>query len=207
MIGKIIGIVDQISDDNAIILVNNIGFVVFCAKNVLLELQNAKNNQLQISLITETIVKEGAIELYGFLNSLEKTWFLELNKVQSVGAKVALKILSAFSVNEIAQALIVENSKLFLQVSGIGPKLANRIIMELKNSPKKIGFNLEQISDNSANLSHNQVNNLNDALLALESLGYKKFEATKIVNLLISQNPEITLENLITSSLRELSKI
>ena len=149
MIGKISGIVDEIGEDFAIIDVMGIGLIIFCSTKTLAEIKLIKNSQshdsIKISLITETIIKEGSIELYGFLRKIEKIWFLELHKVQGVGAKMALKILSSFNIEELAQCLISGDIKSFLKISGIGTKLANRLVTELKDSPKKLGIDLVEI--------------------------------------------------------------
>lgn len=212
MIGKISGIVDEIGEDFAIIDVMGIGLIIFCSTKTLAEIKLIKNSQshdsIKISLITETIIKEGSIELYGFLRKIEKIWFLELHKVQGVGAKMALKILSSFSIEELAQCLISGDIKSFLKISGIGTKLANRLVTELKDSPKKLGIDLSSFNLDDKNIeflnNHQEISN--DAVSALENLGYRKLDCLKIINLIIKNNPEITLESLITNSLRELSK-
>ena len=212
MIGKISGIIDEIGEDFAIIDVMGIGLIIFCSTKTLAEIKLIKNSQsldsIKISLITETIIKEGSIELYGFLRKIEKIWFLELHKVQGVGAKMALKILSSFSIEELAQCLISGDVKSFLKISGIGTKLANRLVTELKDSPKKLGIDLSSFNLDDKNIeflnNHQEISN--DAVSALENLGYRKLDCLKIINLIIKNNPEITLESLITNSLRELSK-
>lgn len=212
MIGKISGIVDEIGEDFAIIDVMGIGLIIFCSTKTLAEIKLIKSSQshdsIKISLITETIIKEGSIELYGFLRKIEKIWFLELHKVQGVGAKMALKILSSFSIEELAQCLISGDVKSFLKISGIGTKLANRLVTELKDSPKKLGIDLSSFNLDDKNIeflnNHQEISN--DAVSALENLGYRKLDCLKIINLIIKNNPEITLESLITNSLRELSK-
>jgi len=212
MIGKISGIVDEIGEDFAIIDVMGIGLIIFCSTKTLAEIKLIKNSQshdsIKISLITETIIKEGSIELYGFLRKIEKIWFLELHKVQGVGAKMALKILSSFNIEELAQCLISGDIKSFLKISGIGTKLANRLVTELKDSPKKLGIDLSSFNLDDKNIeflsNHQEISN--DAVSALENLGYRKLDCLKIINLIIKNNPEITLESLITNSLRELSK-
>ena len=157
----------------------------------------------EISLIIETLVKEDAIELYGFFSEVEKIWFLELTKVQGVGAKMGQKILSALTIEDLAKALISSDIKSFSQISGIGPKLASRLTTELKDSPKKLGIEYSAPL-NSQKIPDNQI--ASDALSALENLGYKKHNILQVINFLLEENSKITLENLITSSLRELSK-
>ena len=206
MIGKLRGNIDQINDDRCILDVNGVGYLVFIShKTAQFFRQNQTN--LAISLVIETIVKEDAIELYGFVHEIEKIWFLELMKVQGVGAKMAQKILSALTIEELAKALTVGDIKSFNNISGIGPKMASRLTTELKESAKKLGINVSlDFNENltNQNFSSNQI--ISDAVSALENLGYKKHDCLKIINYVFSQDEKITLENLITQSLRELSK-
>lgn len=206
MIGKLRGFIDSITEDKCIIDVNGVGYVVFLSGKTAASLKQFSRDK-EISLTIETAVKEDAIELYGFVSEIEKIWFLELTKVQGVGNKMGQKILSALSIEDLAKALISSDIKTFSNISGIGPKLAARLTTELKDSPKKLGidfnFNVEK-SENFQEISGNQI--ATDALSALENLGYKKHDCLRVINFLIEQNSKVTLENLITSSLRELSK-
>ena len=138
MIGKLRGFIDSISDDKCVIDVAGVGYVVFLSHKTAAFLRQFPREK-EISLIIETLVKEDAIELYGFFSEVEKIWFLELTKVQGVGAKMGQKILSALAIEDLAKALISSDIKTFSQISGIGPKLASRLTTELKDSPKKLG--------------------------------------------------------------------
>lgn len=205
MIAKLFGLLDSIYDDKCIINVNGVGYLVFLSSKTAQSLKRIEDKK-EISLIIETAVKEDAIELYGFISEVEKTWFLELTKVQGVGNKMGQKILSYFSIDDLTKAIISKDIKAFSQVSGVGLKLASRLVVELKDAPKKLGngnFKFDEISENS-NFSTSEI--ANDALSALENLGYKKHDCLKVINLGLQENPEMTLENLITFSLRNLSK-
>jgi len=206
MIGKLRGNIDQVNDDRCILDVNGVGYLVFIShKTAQFFRQNQAN--LAITLVIETIVKEDAIELYGFVHEIEKIWFLELMKVQGVGAKMAQKILSALTIEELAKALTVGDTKSFNNISGIGPKMASRLTTELKESAKKLGINISlDFNENLNNQSFSSNQIISDAVSALENLGYKKHDCLKIINYVFSQDEKITLENLITQSLRELSK-
>ena len=204
MIGKLSGITEFITEDTCIINVSGVGYVVFISQKTsnLLKNQNHNSPQQLTNLLISTIVKDATIELYGFLSFDEKSWFLELNKVQGVGAKMAQKILSALEINEIAQALITADTKLFTTISGVGNKLATRITNELKDSPYKLNYIIENQNKNFITANKNT----SDAISALENLGYRKTDCLNIINNLIKNQPKITLEQLITNSLRELSK-
>jgi Holliday junction DNA helicase RuvA len=206
MIGKLRGNIEQINEDRCILDVNGVGYLVFISQKTAQFFRQNQTN-LGISLVIETIVKEDAIELYGFVHEIEKIWFLELMKVQGVGAKMAQKILSALTIEELAKALTVGDIKSFNNISGIGPKMASRLTTELKESAKKLGINVSLDFNenlNNQNFSSNQI--ISDAVSALENLGYKKHDCLKIINYVFTQDEKITLENLITQSLRELSK-
>ena len=206
MIGKLRGFIDSITEDKCVIDVSGVGYLVFLSSktaNLLRQLPKEK----EVSLIIETSVKEDAIELYGFASEIEKIWFLELTKVQGVGNKMGQKILGAFEITDLAKALISSDVKAFSQISGIGPKLATRLATELKDSPKKLGIDISfdlKKSENLQEITGNQI--AADALSALENLGYKKHDCLRVINFLIEQKSSVTLENLITASLRELSK-
>ncbi len=206
MIAKLKGYIDSIEEDQAIIDVSGVGYLVFISSKTGNFLKQFPKGD-QISLTIATVVKEDAIELYGFINKIEKLWFHELTKVQGVGNKVALKILSFFNIEELAGALITSDVKSFTKIAGIGPKLAARIVGELKESPKKLGLATD-FGINFTNQQNSKIDNqiVDDAISALENLGYKKSDTYKIIVGLINQNQEITLESLITGSLRELSK-
>ncbi len=206
MIGKLRGFIDSVFEDKCVIDVNGVGYVVFLSAKTATEIRGIPRDR-EISLIIETSVKEDAIELYGFTSEIEKIWFLELTKVQGVGNKMGQKILSALNIQDLAKALISSDIKTFSSISGIGPKLASRITTELKESPKKLGIDFAfdvSKSEKLVEISGNQI--ASDALSALENLGYKKHDCLKAINFIIESNPQITLENLITSALRELTK-
>jgi holliday junction DNA helicase RuvA len=206
MIGKLRGFIDAITEDKCIIDVNGVGYVVAVSSKTAAFLQQFPKGK-EVSLTIETVVKEDSIELYGFGSEIEKTWFHELTKVQGVGAKMGQKILGAFEIEDLAKALISSDEKAFSKISGIGPKLASRLTTELKDSPKKLGIAIEYGGAKITDFSKISANSIaNDALSALENLGYKKHDCLRVIDFFCKDNSKITLENLITSSLRELSK-
>lgn len=207
MIGKLRGFIDEIHEDYLLIDVNGVGYLVYLSAKTINNLRDFPKDK-EISLAIETVVREDSFELYGFTTPQEKLWFNQLNKVQGVGNKVALKILGYFNIEQLVRAIIAADVKAFSQVSGIGPKLAARIVQELKDTPKKLGFdggisgqisNIEIANDFDKKIVH-------DAISALENLGYRKSDFNQILAELTQKNAKITLENLITQTLRELSK-
>ena len=200
MIGKLTGKIDSINDDKIILDVNGVGYNIYASSKTIAFLSAKKGEAF--SILIETIVREDQISLYGFLNEVEQNWFNELCKVGGVGNKVGLKILGVLAIEEIIVALSSGDKTVFSRVPGVGPKLALRIVSELKDSPKKIaGNNIVEIST-SSNPAVNNSQILNDAISALENLGYKRAEIYKVASSEINKNPQITLETLITNSLR-----
>lgn len=204
MIGKLRGKIDTIAEDKLILDVNGVGYNVYASSRTLNSLQDKKGQEISITI--ETIVREDHIHLYGFISEIEKTWFNELCKVSGVGSKVALKILGSLSINDIILALNSGDKTLFSKTPGIGPKLALRIVSELKDSTKRIGgdFIVSKATRNNSENINTQI--LADAVSALENLGYKRSEVYAVATAEISHNSSITLETLITNCLRDLSK-
>ena len=134
MIAKLRGIVDGLGEDYAVIDVGGIGYLVFASNRTLSKLTRGT----EVSLWIETVVREDSISLYGFFHPLEKEWFLTLTKVQGVGAKVCLSILSVLSPSQLAQAVAAQDKGSFARANGVGPKLAARIVSELKG--KTVGL-------------------------------------------------------------------
>lgn len=200
MIGKIKGIVDAVYEDSVIVDVNGVGYKIFCSVKTLSQIQGLSG---EVSLIIETIVREDYIHLYGFLSEIEKDWFNQLCKVNGVGNKVALKILSVLNVEEVINAIATEDKKSFCRVGGIGGRLATRIITELKSVVKKMGLDTNiKICKLSSDVDKGI---LNDAISALENLGYSRNVFYNVtVNILEDRN-DITLESLITETLKKIN--
>ena len=129
MIAKLKGLVDTIGEDSCIIDVNGVGYLVFASAKTLGRLVLKGS----VSLLIETVVREDSITLFGFADPLEKEWFNTLTKVQGVGAKVALSILSVLLPSQLAQAVAAQDKNSFARANGVGPKLAARIVTELKD--------------------------------------------------------------------------
>jgi Holliday junction DNA helicase RuvA len=129
MIGKLTGIVDSISDDTIILDVNGVGYLVQCPSSTLSRLVVGE----RVALMIEMKVSEDAMKLYGFVAAEEREWFRLLQTVQNVGGKVALAVLSTLSPRELQRALALGDKAMIGRAPGIGPKLALRIVTELKD--------------------------------------------------------------------------
>ncbi len=137
MIGKLTGVVDSISADAAIIDVNGVGYVVHASGKTLARL-GARGTAA--SLLIDTHVREDAISLFGFAETVERDWFRALLNIQGVGAKVALSILSVLAPDELARAIAAQDKAAVARANGVGPKLAQRVVSEMKD--KAGGINL-----------------------------------------------------------------
>lgn len=213
MIAKLRGLVDSYGEDYAIIDVNGVGYLVYASAKTLAKLVKG----VEISLQIETVVREDSISLFGFADAWEKEWFNTLTKVQGVGAKVCLAILSVLSPVQLAQAISAQDKNSFTRANGVGPKLAARIVTELKD--KIVTIPMAEISSDLA-LSQEGIENANkvadvviaqetdpnkveDAISALVNLGYQRLEAYKAVNQAVLNNPDVDMATLIRLALKE----
>ena len=220
MIAKLKGTVDTIGDEYCIIDVSGVGYLVFASAKTLgrLKIGEAAN------ILIETVVREDSISLFGFASALEKEWFLTLTKVQGVGAKVCLSILSALAPQQLAQAVAAQDKASFTRANGVGPKLAARIVTELKDKIVTIPVaaaattaDLAKELDMDANEETETYEDnltaraddptaMEDALSALVNLGYQRLEAYRVVNQVLIANPNVDVSELIRLSLKEFAK-
>jgi Holliday junction DNA helicase RuvA len=136
MIGLLRGMTAAIGEDAALVDVAGVGYVVQAGTRTLARLTVGEAARLHI----ETQVREDAIRLFGFLSEEERGWFVQLQTVQSVGAKVALAILDVMTPGEVADAVALQDKAAFARANGVGPKLAGRIVQELAGKAPPRGF-------------------------------------------------------------------
>lgn len=217
MIAKLRGIIDTIGDDFCIVDVNGVGYLVFASAKTLGKLIKGQ----EIALRIETVVREESISLYGFYDAWEKEWFSTLTKVQGVGAKVCLSILSALSPSQLSQAIAAQDKASFTRANGVGPKLAARIVTELKDKIVTIPLTAEtaefakEMNMDANQETQNYEDNLEaragdptlmeDAISALVNLGYQRMEAYKAVNKAMANNAggDINVSTIIRLALKE----
>ena len=230
MIAKLRGIIDFIGEDNVIIDVNGVGYLVFASRRTLSMLP-AKGGDA--GLMIETHVREDHIHLYGFADNAEKQWFSLLTTVQGVGAKVALALLSVLTPTDLLRALAAQDTTALCRAPGIGPKVATRIVGELKDKAAKL--NLGPVAapttpapeaDKPATKSKKSSKSgadvnvaatpavpviddsvvLSDAVSALVNLGYGRSEAFGAVGKAAQQaGDDKSIDTLIRLGLKELS--
>lgn len=128
MIGKVAGRVDYVAEDHALIEAGGVGYVVYCAPSTLARLSPGE----AAALYTDLVVREDLMQLFGFRTPAEREWHRLLTSVQGVGARVSLAILGALGAEGVGRALALEDAVAMRQAPGVGPKLAARIVRELK---------------------------------------------------------------------------
>ncbi|MGB3501890.1 MAG: Holliday junction branch migration protein RuvA [Mesorhizobium sp.] len=206
MIGKLKGVVDEIDEDHCIIDVHGVGYVAYCSSRTLAALPSAGE---AVALHIETYVREDVIRLYGFGTALEREWFrLLLENVQGVGAKVALAILSTLSPAELANAIALKDIAMVSRAPGVGKKVAERIVIELKaKAPAFAG-------EAAANIGLKQELGegvapapVADAVSALVNLGYSRDIAANAVAAALKNGGEgADSARLIRLGLKELAR-
>lgn len=206
MIGKLTGKVDSVAEDHCILDVGGVGYYVFASARTLGALPQAGG---MMSLLTETHVREDHIHLYGFANEAERQWFKTLTTVQGVGVKMAMAILGTLSPEQILTAIAAQDKKAFTAVSGVGPKLGERIVTELKSQASKmtgLGMSMPSVSGMAKKGKVAATPSaVEDALSALVHLGYNRSDAFTVVMRIQSAEPQASLDTLIRSSLKELA--
>jgi len=202
MISKLIGKIDSTYDNSAVIDVNGVGYSVLCSQKTLGQL--GKSGEA-ITLFTEMIVREDFMHLYGFKTSEEREWFRLFLSVQGVGMKVALAILSIAEPQQFITAIIGQDKNFFAQAEGVGPKLAMRLVHELKD---KVSKQMPLSGGSSGGAFSLPTVALQDALSALTNLGYKLMEAQEALNFAQQKaGKDATIEDLIRLSLTKLARI
>ena len=177
MIGKLAGLVDSFEEDELILDVNGVGYLVAASARTLRALPPRGE---RAELWIETHVREDAIRLYGFLTATERDWFRLLQSVQGVGAKVALGVLGALSPEALSTAIARQDKATMARAPGVGPKLAARLVLELKDKAPVGGAGFAGPSpdvDRDAALPKGA----QDAILALVGLGYAQAQAASAV--------------------------
>jgi len=203
MIAKLKGVVDAVDTDSAIVDVGGVGYLVSASARTLRDLAVGA----PVTMLVETIVREDAIALYGFLATAERDWFRILTTVQGVGARVALSILSTLAPDEIARAIAAQDRATLSRPAGVGPKLAARLATELKDKAAAFGIAAPAPST-AASADMPATGSLNeDAVSALVNLGYRRVEAFGAVAR-VSQRlgAEAKLDAVIRAGLQELAR-
>lgn len=207
MIARLKGILDQLDDATAVIDVGGVGYLIFASARTLTAL-GAPGSAVTVEV--DTHVREDHIHLYGFATVGEKTSFKMLQTVQGVGAKHALSILSVLSPDEVFTAIAAQDKTLLTRADGVGPKLAQRIVNELKDKTANIALGLgvgrsTKAGDKPAAVIPGS-ERIADAVSALVNLGYGRAEAYGAVTAAqTALGDDPALDKLITLGLKELA--
>ena len=199
MIAKLRGILDSTGEDWAILDVGGVGYLVYCSARTLARLPEPGS---AVALEIETHVREDHIHLYGFSGPSERAWFRLLTTVQGVGARVAMAVQGVLGPEELAQAVAMGDRAGLTRAPGVGPKLAQRIVAELKDKVDAIAVQPIPVRLAAMNGDH-----ATDAVSALVNLGYRRPEAVGAVSAAVrSLGAEAAVEALIKAGLKELAR-
>lgn len=205
MIGKLKGLVDSFGGDWVLIDCGGVCYEVFCSSRTLQALPRVGEAAV---VFIETIVREDFIRLYGFANEAEKSWFNLLTSVQGVGARVALSILSVMGPAELSSAVALQDKAMLGRANGVGPKLALRVVTELKGKVPAIGaVDAGTLGLQTALGEGVAAGNVADAVSALTNLGYSAAQASAaLARVVAKEGDDTATEKLIRLGLRELSQ-
>ncbi|HEX2554168.1 MAG TPA: Holliday junction branch migration protein RuvA [Microvirga sp.] len=205
MIGKLKGVVDSYSEDFVILDVQGVGYVVHCSSRTLQKLP-AIGEATTLSI--ETHVREDMIRLYGFRSDAEREWFRMLQTVQGVGSKVALGILSVLEPGQLATAIATGDKGSVARGPGVGPKLAARIVAELKDkAPAFAAVDPALIRLSGAVEDRSAPQPVSDAVSALVNLGYPQIQASAAIAAAMKNAGDgAEAKTLIRLGLRELAR-
>ena len=209
MFAKLTGTVDSLYDDWLILDVNGVGYRISASSRTLDALRGL-NDRLSLSI--ETQVREDAITLFGFRSQDDQDMFRLLTGVQGVGAKVALAIQSVLTSEQIVLALSAQDKAAISRANGVGPKLAGRIVNELKDKVAAFSVMNEaqaltsSVRSTPTDTDGKDANMRTDLVSALTNLGYRPSDALQAAAMVLSQAEEgATLESLIPKALKELA--
>lgn len=222
MIGKLSGRLDWRGSDQVLIDVRGVGYIVYVNDRTLAAMPSVGE---AVSLYTDLLVREDLLQLFGFATLLDKEWHKLLTTVQGVGAKAAMAIMGTLGADGVARALTLGDQRAIQAAPGVGPKLAQRVILELKSKAPSImamGANLAVAAeaDDSVlepvtpmaprkvaapSIAQNRAGFTADALSALVNLGYAHGEAAQAISTVAMDQPEADTASLIRAALKLLA--
>lgn len=201
MIGRIAGVLDYRASDHVLIDVRGVGYLVYVSDRTLAMLPGPGE---AVSLYTELLVREDLLQLFGFQTLLEKEWHRLLTTVQGVGSKASMAILSALGPEGVSRAIALGDAKSIQAAQGVGPKLAQRVVLELKaKAPAVMGADFPVID--APKYAPAPANHTADALSALTNLGYGPGDAAAAVAQASTDQPDADTGALIRLALKLLA--
>lgn len=204
MIGKLRGIIDTTSEDAVILDVNGVGYVVYCSANTLRKLPGKGE---AATLLIDTRIAEDRFDLMGFVDEVERQWYRELIKINGVSVRIALAVLSVLTPAQLASAIVAQDTAAFKQASGVGTKLATRIVTEMKDKASTIAVSNSNMPEHTGGKpTHSaETSAVSDAVSALVNLGYNRTEAFTVITQIAGQQ-DLGVGELIRLGLKKLSK-
>ncbi|MBL4616087.1 MAG: Holliday junction branch migration protein RuvA [Robiginitomaculum sp.] len=203
MIGKLTGTVDTIGNGELILDVNGVGYLLQAGARTLRSLAHGET----AVLFVETYVRQDVFKLFGFASEQERAWFVRLQDVQGVGAKSALSVLDVLDPEELMQAALMQDKAAVTRANGVGPKVAARIVAELKDKPAPLGRGGGFASNVAPDSVTPRSNATIDAVSALVNLGFASSDAAASVRgALGNLGDEASLDELIRIALKELNQ-
>lgn len=203
MIGKLKGRIDSTGPDWLMVDVQGVVYFVSCSAKTLGSLPGFGE---AAEIHTEMLVSQDNIRLVGFATVHEKEWFKLLQNVQGVGARVALAILSIMTPSELASAIALQDKALIGRANGVGKKLAERIVLELKDKVPAFTTADMGLGQVAAELSAKAPSTVSDAVSALVNLGYGQSQAAQAVSAALRKSgDDVPTEKLIRAALKELA--
>jgi Holliday junction DNA helicase RuvA len=179
MIGKLKGVIDSYGEDFIVVDVQGVGYLVHCSARTL---QSLPGEGQPVTLAIETHVREDQIRLFGFQSDIEREWFRLLQTVQGVGTKVALSILSTLKPADLASAIALRDKAMITRAPGVGPKVAERVVTELKDkAPAYSAVDPAVVRLAGALEERTAPRPVADAVSALVNLGYGRPQAAAAV--------------------------
>ena len=204
MIGRLKGIVDEYGDDHVILDVGGVGYHVACSAKTLAVLPSVGEAAV---LHTEMLVSENSIRLVGFASESERGWFRLLDSVQGVGTKVSLALLSTLTTAELTNAIALGDKAMVGRANGVGPKLAQRIVTELKDKAPAFAGGDAALAAVAGALDAPRPTAAAEAVSALVNLGYGQSQAGAAVSAAMREaGEEAATETLIRLGLKELAR-
>ena len=200
MIGCLIGEVFALEAPTVVLNVNGVGYEVDTSLSTFCQLQKGQ----QVTLWTHLVVREDAQQLYGFLSQQDKTIFRTLLKVNGVGPKMALGILSTLSVDMLIHTVEHEDVNTLVKVPGVGKKTAERLMIELRDRFKALAAAPSTTNATNVQIQFDSHSAVAEAEAALQSLGYKPLEAQKLINAVKGDYTEAS--DIIRAALKSLNK-
>ena len=205
MIGKLKGLIDSYGEDFVILDVGGVGYQVHCSSRTLQTLPGPGEAAV---LSIETYVREDQIKLFGFRSDIEREWFRILTGVQGVGAKVALAVLGTLKVADLANAIALGDKAQIARAPGVGPKLAQRLVIELKDKAPAFANVDPAVVRLQGDLAERRAPlPVSEAVSALVNLGYGEIQASAAIAAAVrSGGDKATTESLIRLGLKELAR-